>query len=139
MNITDFRQAITLILEAGEQNERQERAIIAAISKAIKQNNGPIKVLGIPDQIKYAAKKQNEPGYTKEPYTDVVLGGTEKIWNISCKGTSAPNLAGGGITGLKEIFSKTNKSFIQNMHTAIINAYKKFGLVAGKTYQPNEI
>ena len=74
MNINDFRQAITLIFEAGEQNERQERAIIAAISKAIKQNNGPIKVLGIPDQIKYAAKKQNEPGYTKEPYTDVVYG-----------------------------------------------------------------
>lgn len=139
MNITDFRHAITLIFEAGEQNERQEQAIIAAISKSVNQNNGPIKVLGIPDQIKYAVKKQNEPGYTKEPYTDIVLGGIKQIWNISCKDLSAPSLAGGGITGLKEIFSKTNKAFIQNVHTAIINAYKKIGLVAGKTYQPNEI
>ena len=49
-------------------------------------------------------KKEGLSQIGKEPYIDIVIVSADgKEYGISCKGTQAPSLAGGGIGGLKVI------------------------------------
>lgn len=91
---------------AGESNERQEQGLVDAIKAAVKANKGnPItlvtdkfKLIGVKDANKYNTGRQASGS---EPYTDVIISTISGDKNISCKGPSAPSLAGGGLKGLE--------------------------------------
>lgn len=91
---------------AGESAERQENGLIASIKSAVKQNQnnpvtlvaGKIVVEGVINAEKYTGRQAGG----SEPYTDVILYTFDKKEiNLSCKGPSAPSLAGGGLKGLE--------------------------------------
>lgn len=91
---------------AGASAERQENGLIEAVKKAVKanQNNpvtfvaGKVVVEGVVNAEKYSGRQAGG----SEPYTDVVLFTFDKKKiNLSCKGPSAPSLAGGGLKGLE--------------------------------------
>jgi hypothetical protein len=51
-----------------------------------------------------ARKKEGMSSLGKEPYIDIeIIDKRGKAWGVSCKGDSAPSLAGGGLAGLKVI------------------------------------
>ena len=89
----------------GGGSERQELGLINAINEAVFPT-GYVKIptfrtaVGVPEII--SAKKQDKMAPNgKEPYIDIFI--TDKrgtAWGVSCKGTSAPSLAGGGVAGL---------------------------------------
>lgn len=91
---------------AGATAERQENGIVKAVSDAVKKNkNNPVTMIAgkvvVPGVIR-AEKYTGRQEGGSEPYTDIVLhihDGT--TLNLSCKGPSAPSLAGGGLKGLE--------------------------------------
>ena len=89
----------------GAGTERQENGLINAINEGVMQN-GHVTISSFKDgalqvKIKSAKKNTGMSALGKEPYIDVIIEGEGKKYGISCKGTSAPSLAGGGIAGLK--------------------------------------
>jgi len=85
-------------------SERQERDLISIINNLIKGNRGYITLLDLPGyKIKEAKKVDSLNSLGQEPYTDIVLVTNKGNLNISCKGSSAPSLAGGGLKGLNVI------------------------------------
>lgn len=131
-----FKEYIT---EAGLDAERQERGLINGVKTLVKQNqNKPISIPGIPEKIINAFKKQKSP-HGKEPYADVVLvTKSNDAINISCKGPSAPSLAGGGLAGMMEIL-ESDPSFITNIYKSVISGYNKLGFVDGKVYAADKV
>lgn len=126
------------LIEAGANSERQEKALINAVKVLVKENkNKPISISGIPEKILDAYKKQKSP-HGKEPYADVVLVTPNDEINISCKGPTAPSLAGGGLAGMMEIL-ESNPAFIDNIYKSIINGYNKLGFVDGKVYSAEKV
>ena len=110
---------------AGIDKERQETGLCQAILKAVKQNqNNPVTVIAGKKTIKGvigAIKYKGNSSLGTEPYTDVILqlyNGT--TYNISCKGTHAPSLAGGGAKGLETISKGITKKFMVEAHKALI-------------------
>lgn len=108
---------------AGETSERQEQGLVDAILGAVKANKGnpitivagKIKIVGVTGAEKY--KGRQESG--SEPYTDVVIHTAKKAINISCKGPSAPSLAGGGLKGLELAVPGIAAKFMKAAHDAL--------------------
>ena len=127
------------LLEGGVGAERQERGIINTVKSLVKANGGkPISIKGISHKIVDAFKKDKSE-HGKEPYTDVVLvTSDDKQINISCKGPSAPSLAGGGLAGMMEIL-EGNPSFISSVYDSIIDGYSGIGLKDGKVYHAEKV
>jgi hypothetical protein len=118
---------------AGEAAERQENGIVKAVSDAVKANkNNPITVVAgktkIPGVVKaYKFTGRQEGG--SEPYIDVVFEmHNGKQVGLSCKGKSAPSLAGGGLSGLELAVPGIAKKF---MTSAFNHLSKKLKLQAG--------
>jgi len=91
---------------AGASAERQENGLVDAVKKAVKanQNNpvtfvaGKVTIEGVMSAEKYTGRQEGG----SEPYTDIVIHTYDKKQiNLSCKGPSAPSLAGGGLKGLE--------------------------------------
>lgn len=91
---------------AGASAERQETGLINAIKKSVAANMdnpitlvaGGVKLTGVVDAEKFSGRQAGG----SEPYTDVIIKlNTGKVCNLSCKGPSAPSLAGGGLKGLE--------------------------------------
>lgn len=91
---------------AGATAERQENGIVKVIADAVKKNKknpitviaGKVTVEGVLSAEKFTGRQVGG----SEPYTDIVFklhDGSEI--NLSCKGPSAPSLAGGGLKGLE--------------------------------------
>lgn len=100
-----FKEYIT---EAGASAERQETSFVNAVKSAFKKNGGKaITVKTGKDTVKDVVDAQKYTGRQSsgsEPYTDVqLILKTGKVVNVSMKGTSAPSLAGGGLSGIEEI------------------------------------
>lgn len=101
---------------AGASSERQENGLIKAINDAVKANkNNPVTVIfdnvtmsGIKKAEKYGGRQAGG----SEPYTDVVLYKGNSTLNLSCKGESAPSLAGGGLKGLELAVPGIAKKFM---------------------------
>jgi hypothetical protein len=101
---------------AGASSERQENGLIKAISDAVKANkNNPVTVMfdnvtmsGITKAEKFGGRQAGG----SEPYTDVVLYKGKSALNLSCKGESAPSLAGGGLKGLELAVPGIAKKFM---------------------------
>lgn len=118
---------------AGEAAERQENGIVKAVTDAVKKNkNNPITVVAgktkIPGVVKaYKFTGRQEGG--SEPYIDVVFElHNGKQLGLSCKGKSAPSLAGGGLSGLELAVPGIAKKF---MTSAFNHLSKKLKLQAG--------
>lgn len=88
----------------GQGTERQENGLINAINEnALLADNMTIKTFGN-IKVKGARKQEGLSQIGKEPYIDILITGVDdREYGISCKGTQAPSLAGGGIGGLKII------------------------------------
>lgn len=101
---------------AGASSERQENGLIKAINDAVKANkNNPVTVVfenmtlsGVTKAEKFGGRQAGG----SEPYTDVVLYRGTKMLNLSCKGESAPSLAGGGLKGLELAVPGIAKKFM---------------------------
>lgn len=103
---------------AGKSSERQETGLKDAINNAVKKNKGnPVTVvfdnIVMPGIIK-ADKFRGRQAGGSEPYTDIQLfqRGKTKPINLSCKGESAPSLAGGGLKGLELILPGIARKFM---------------------------
>lgn len=101
---------------AGASSERQENGLIKAINDAVKANkNNAVTVIfenmtlsGVTKAEKFGGRQAGG----SEPYTDVVLYRGTKSLNLSCKGESAPSLAGGGLKGLELAVPGIAKKFM---------------------------
>lgn len=114
---------------AGETPERQETGLVNAIAAAVKQNGGnPITIVAgktkIPGVIS-AEKFKGRQTSGSEPYTDVVLIAVNKArLNLSCKGKTAPSLAGGGLTGLELAVPGISAKFMKAAHNHLVTKLK---------------
>lgn len=90
---------------SGRGSERQEEGLILAINNAAKQSNDIfISSLGRDHKLKTAYKKTGLSSIRQEPYIDIYIETQRgKKFGVSCKGESAPSLAGGGLGGLNVI------------------------------------
>ncbi|NBX51498.1 hypothetical protein EBT25_16605 [bacterium] len=131
---------------AGESAERQENGIVKAIKAAVQANQknpvtviaGKITVMGVTDANKYTGRQEGG----SEPYTDIVLTTTKGPVNLSCKGPSAPSLAGGGLKGLELAVPGITAKFMKAAYAALTSKKKLrpgdkvpdvFGEITGNT------
>jgi hypothetical protein len=118
---------------AGESAERQENGIVSSITTAVKTNkNNPItvvagktKIAGVIKAYKFTGRQEGG----SEPYIDVIFETIDKKkLGLSCKGKSAPSLAGGGLSGLELAVPGIAKKF---MKAAFDHLFKKLKLNPG--------
>jgi hypothetical protein len=118
---------------AGESAERQENGIVSSITAAVKTNkNNPItvvagktKIAGVIKAYKFTGRQEGG----SEPYIDVIFETIDKKkLGLSCKGKSAPSLAGGGLSGLELAVPGIAKKF---MKAAFDHLFKKLKLNPG--------
>jgi hypothetical protein len=114
---------------AGISAERQEKGVVDAINKAIKQNDkNPITIVAGKTTITgviQAEKFRGRQASGSEPYTDVVLYLSDKTTlNLSLKGEEAPSLAGGGLRGLDIIVPGIAKKFMTEAYENLIKVQK---------------
>ena len=116
---------------AGLTPERQERGLIQAINSAVRSNKGnPVTVVAgktIVTGVIGARKFTGRQAGGSEPYTDIVLElyrPKGAVKNLSCKGESAPSLAGGGLKGLELAVPGLARRFLQAVHTHAVKSLK---------------
>ena len=124
---------------AGAAAERQETGLIDAINGGYGQAGGkPFTIVGaggsrITDCIR-AEKYEGRSKAGTEPYTDVIIYRTRnRKVNISMKGTSAPSIAGGGLSGLEEAAPGLTGKFL----TAALKKYQTMGFSEGMSNLPD--
>jgi hypothetical protein len=114
---------------AGENFERQENGIVKAITDAVRKNKknpitlvaGKTKITGVIGAHKFTGRQAGG----SEPYTDVVIElKNKKTLNLSCKGESAPSLAGGGLKGIELAIPGLARSFFAGAHKHLQNTLK---------------
>jgi hypothetical protein len=103
---------------AGESAERQENGIVREVAAALRKNKknpisivaGKTKIKGVVGAEKYTGRQAGG----SEPYIDIVfLLHNGKSLGLSCKGKSAPSLAGGGLSGLELAVPGIAKKFMK--------------------------
>ena len=123
---------------AGADQERQERGLVNAVKRAVKNNGGkPITVMtqgGTLRNIVDAIKVEGRTTTGNEPYTDVTLVSTSRSWNLSMKGEQAPSLAGGGLEGLEKIVPGISGRFLKAAYRSYIRQGYKEGDDVPDTY-----
>jgi hypothetical protein len=114
---------------AGENFERQENGIVKAVDGAYRKNKrnpitlvaGKVTVTAVVNANKYMGRQAGG----SEPYTDVILIlKNKKVLNLSCKGESAPSLAGGGLKGIELAIPGLARSFFKAVHSHLLNNLK---------------
>lgn len=114
---------------AGESAERQENGIVKAIADAVKKNKGnPVTVVAGKTKIAGVIKAEKFTGRQEggsEPYIDVVFTlSNNKTLGLSCKGKSAPSLAGGGLSGLELAVPGIAKKFMTSAFNHLVKTMK---------------
>jgi hypothetical protein len=109
----------------GLGSERQELGLIDILNEnARMSNNHYVRSLGRTHKIKGAMKNDGLSSLGQEPYIDVFIETQAgKKLGISCKGSSAPSLAGGGLVGIKAIVP----DLLDKMYDAIVYYIKELG------------
>ena len=101
---------------SGQGSERQELGLIQALNEAAAMNSKAyVSQIGATAYIINASKNEGLAPTGQEPYIDVFIETTKGKYGISCKGTSAPSLAGGGVAGLKV----TTPDLLKRLYTTI--------------------
>ena len=125
--------SLTEVSAKAERSERQERAIILGVNQYASIDN-PITVKAGNHSVSNVVEAKKMEGCNKfgcEQYTDVVLitsDGAEI--NVSCKGTTSPSIAGGGLLGLKALFPYVVPKFLEAAERWYLqNKYKEGDLI----------
>lgn len=101
---------------SGQGSERQELGLIQALNEAAAMSNKAyVSQIGATAYILNASKNEGLAPTGQEPYIDVFIETSKGKYGISCKGTSAPSLAGGGVAGLKV----TAPELLRKLYTTI--------------------
>lgn len=127
-------------------SERQEHGLVEAINKSTyPKGHIQIKTLvgrnGL-TKVKRAAKRAGQAPNGKEPYVDVDIwsiyapSSTTPDITVSCKGDSAPSLAGGGLEGLQSVVPGLIKEAYEVLHNYMKN---QLGLKQGQIVPINEV
>ena len=120
-----------LLQEAGEKNERQENAFIAAANSTFESSEEPyitIKIGGtVLSKVVEVKKRTESNSKGKEPITDVIVTTEDTSINLSMKGYTSPSLAGGGFTALKKLSPDLANTFILKTYEELINRGLKTG------------
>jgi len=133
---------------AGASAERQEQGLVDGIKGAIKKNQGNPVTVKAGDVtltgVNYAEKYTGRQSGGSEPYTDVVIKTVDgKSYNLSMKGTSAPSLAGGGLSGLELAVPGLAKKFMiaaaAQLKSDKLNPGDKIPDIYGKINQSDKI
>lgn len=122
---------------SGGGSERQELGLISLLNEAaLRGNKYYVKSLGKNLKIKEASKNEGLSAVKQEPYIDVFIETQNgKMLGISCKGESAPSLAGGGIVGMQVVVP----DLLNKMYSAIIKYLKRKGLKEGDIVDADSI
>jgi len=108
-------------------SERQELGLIQQINDNL-LSNPKLKIKGVSEKIVEAHKNEGLSSLKQEPYIDVCLmTPAGKCVGVSCKGTSAPSLAGGGLAGMEVIAPE----FLDKVFGLIIKELKSQGFSDG--------
>lgn len=131
----DFSGAGT---KAGK-SENQERALVDTINNYVNKY-GYVKIKNIPGKVIGSYKKEGMNDFNHEPYIDIYIqsdvNGRTKLYGVSCKGLTAPSLAGGGLIGLNSIDPK----LVQDAFKALENYItKKMKLEDGSAIDAKDI
>lgn len=111
---------------SGGGSERQELGLIDAISTAAASGEVIIPEIGNEPVIR-AWKNEGLSKARQEPYIDVYVQTARKTYGVSCKGTSAPSLAGGGLVGINIIAP----DLLKKLYDAVIEDLKGSGFKQG--------
>lgn len=106
-----------------EESERQERGFIKAVNsvpgpKTLIFRNGT-KI----DDVLEAEKVGSVPGYKYQAYADIQLTTKDGTIKISAKGTSAPTLGGGGLTGIDTVNIPEMNTFVKQFYEKVYDSY----------------
>jgi hypothetical protein len=122
---------------SGGGSERQELGLISLLNEAsLRGDKYYVKSLGKNLKIKEASKNEGLSAVKQEPYIDVFIETQNgKRLGISCKGESAPSLAGGGLVGMQVVVP----DLLNKLYSAIIKYLKKQGLKEGDIVDADSI
>jgi hypothetical protein len=113
---------------SGLGSERQELGLIDFINTTILKNTQSwVAGIGRTENLLRAEKREGLSSVGQEPYIDVYVTTNKKKYGISCKGKSAPSLAGGGIAGLNVVVP----DLLPKMYARIEKQLKKMGYTEG--------
>lgn len=101
----------------GGGSERQELGLIDAIKQAGLQRAQLPGIGPILDAWKNSGLSQLK----QEPYIDVYMKSVNQTYGVSCKGSTAPSLAGGGLVGLQSVVP----DMVKKMETELKYFYEK--------------
>ena len=105
-------------------SERQELGLISAINTAAKVGEYSVAPFKSNEFLVSAEKREGLSSIGKEPYIDVYVKTNKKTYGVSCKGKSAPSLAGGGVAGLEVIVPKLTKALYKTLEDHLKNTLK---------------
>ena len=109
---------------SGQGSERQEEGLIIAINEAA-SNNSKLTTPSLPRmKLLKAYKKTGLSLIGQEPYIDIFVETRDgKKLGVSCKGESAPSLAGGGLGGLNVVVPDLVKKMYATIEKTLKNEY----------------
>ena len=117
---------------AGTLAERQETGLVDAINSFSEKKGGKPFTLQAGStrltNVLSANKVMGRSASGDEPYTDVEIKTTNRIYKLSMKGPSAPSMAGGGLNGLEKIVPGFSGRFIR----AAYEKYLQLGYTQGQ-------
>jgi hypothetical protein len=117
-----------------DDTERQEVAMVNTINQITK--NLPVKIDFIPHKIARCEKVEGVNSLGQKPYSDIYLiSEYGKRYNVSCKGSNSPSLAGGGLKSLKLIVPDLLERFFKNVR----EDYADLGYYQGMTLAAKDI
>ena len=121
---------------SGGGSERQELGLIDAINETVRKTDQSwVQGIGRSQYLKGASKREGLSSIGQEPYIDVYVEAGRNKYGISCKGESAPSLAGGGIAGLKVVAP----DLIRKLYASIENYLKTKGMTEGSIVDAGDI
>ena len=110
--------------------ERQELGLINAIN-----DNIGLKIGSLGFALTGVSKKEGTNSQGNEPYIDIELHTDGKTYGVSCKGTTAPSLGGGGARGLSVLVPK----FFDEAFDRFAEQLKKLNLKNGDIIPASKI
>jgi hypothetical protein len=109
----------------GQGSERQESGLVQALNEAAsKYNKAYVISLGRSFYIQSAKKIEGLSPIGKEPYIDISIETTGGRIDVSCKGDTAPSLAGGGVAGIKLVAPDLIKKMYDTIQRHLKNDLK---------------
>lgn len=122
---------------SGGGSERQELGLISVLNDAaLRGDDYFVQSLGRDIKIRESSKNEGLSSMRQEPYIDVfVESHNGKTYGVSCKGESAPSLAGGGIVGMQVVVP----DLLDRLYKGIIKYLKGLGHQEGAIIDASSI